>query len=212
MGPFHDHPWKDTWLTSNLALGLFPNDERWYTISTNIRSMDPDLAPLWGATASHQLPPRVSSGSSSPDEKAQGVKPGGGDKTKTDKKKRTRERRIREKRIRERREKMMMMMMMTHLTKSMILCLMAMMTMIMKRTLGWMDLVKFWRRKGKRETKASRGQPKSRQPASQWRDHRQRRAMRIRRPLIQLNSMYPALMFVVRLKWGTFYFYLMHIM
>ena len=46
--------------------------------------MDPHLDPLWGAASSHQLPPRVSSGSSSPDETVQGVK-SGGDKGNKDK-------------------------------------------------------------------------------------------------------------------------------
>ncbi len=48
--------------------------------------MDPHLAPLWGAASSDQLPPRVSSGSSSPDGTVQGVQSGGGGKAKKDNK------------------------------------------------------------------------------------------------------------------------------
>lgn len=171
---------------------------------------DPDLAPLWGATASHQLPPRVSSGSSSPDEKAQGVKPGGGDKTKTDKKKKNEGKKDKGKKDKGKKRK--------------------------KddddddapdqehdplpdgdddddheEDFGLDGLSEILKEEGKKGNKSKPGttkKPATREPMkrpSSKKGHEDQEAF-------QLNSMYPALMFVVRLKWGTFYSYLMHIM
>lgn len=170
---------------------------------------DPDLAPLWGATASHQLPPRVSSGSSSPDEKAQGVKPGGGDKTKTDKKKKNEGKKDKGKKDKGKKRK-------NdddddapdqehdplpdgdddddH-----------------EEDFGLDGLSEILKEEGKKGNKSKPGttkKPATREPMkrpSSKKGHEDQEAF-------QLNSMYPALMFVVRLKWGTFYSYLMHIM
>lgn len=172
--------------------------------------MDPDLAPLWGAASSHQLPPRVSSGSSSPDETVQGVKPSGGDKGKTDKEKKNPGKDNKKgKPDKGKKDKGK------------------------KRKKdddedddpdqenepladgddddddndfgldGLSDILK--ESGGKNKGRAGKPTP-TKKPST--RDTKKRPASKKEHEAFQITSVYPALMFVVRLKWGTFFFYL----